>query len=51
MGFDRIEFAHAANTAAALTVMPRDPIKPLSKANATLVSKTARRQMLELWRA
>lgn len=51
MGFDRTEFANAANAAAALTVMPRDPTKPLSKANAKLVSKTARRQMLELWRA
>lgn len=37
MGFDRIEFAHAA---AALTVMPRDPIKPLSKANATSVENS-----------
>jgi hypothetical protein len=47
-GLETTEAAHAARGAVALTVLPKDPSKPLSADNARLASKEARHELLAL---
>ena len=47
-GLEPAEAAHAARGAVALTVLPKDPSKPLSADNARLASKEARHELLAL---
>ena len=53
MGLNQTDSVNTANATEAantieLTVLPKDPNKPLSKENAMLASREARRQLLEL---